>query len=213
MGWSLLGNIKGATGPPGPAPSGTGLLSVSGGVLQTPALLVNTDVDPAAAIAESKLNLASDAAAGTASRRSLGTGATQACGGADSRLSNARTPTAHGSSHDLGGTDELPRLHAWTSISSFLNSWVNYGSPYANLRWMLDHDGFMHWMGCIKNGSVGSACVTMAAAYRPSSSCYLTCISTGAWARIYFGSNGDVIPSSPGTNASFFFDGICYPTD
>lgn len=41
----------------------------------------NADVDAAASIAESKLNLASDAAAGTASRRTLGTGSTQAAAG------------------------------------------------------------------------------------------------------------------------------------
>lgn len=53
-----------------------------------------TDVKVAAgaAIAESKLALASDAAAGTASRRTLGTGALQACAGNDARLSDARTP-------------------------------------------------------------------------------------------------------------------------
>lgn len=43
--------------------------------------IVNADVDAAAAIAESKLALASDAAAGTASRRTLGAGATQAAAG------------------------------------------------------------------------------------------------------------------------------------
>lgn len=43
--------------------------------------IVDADVDAAAAIAESKLALASDAAAGTASRRTLGTGATQAAVG------------------------------------------------------------------------------------------------------------------------------------
>lgn len=56
--------------------------------------IVNGDISASAAIAESKLSLASDAAAGTASRRTLGTGATQACAGNDSRLSDARTPVA-----------------------------------------------------------------------------------------------------------------------
>lgn len=48
--------------------------------------LSNADIAAAAAIAESKLALASDAAAGTASRRSLGSGATQAAPGNDSRF-------------------------------------------------------------------------------------------------------------------------------
>lgn len=43
--------------------------------------IVDADVNAAAAIGESKLSLASDAAAGTASRRTLGTGSTQAAAG------------------------------------------------------------------------------------------------------------------------------------
>lgn len=58
-----------------------------------PLNLVNADVAAAAAIAESKLALASDAAAGTASRRSLGSGATQAAPGNDARFSDQRVPT------------------------------------------------------------------------------------------------------------------------
>ena len=44
-------------------------------------VIVDADINSAAAISESKLSLASDAAAGTASRRTLGTGATQAAAG------------------------------------------------------------------------------------------------------------------------------------
>jgi microcystin-dependent protein len=55
--------------------------------------IVDADIGAAAAIAESKLALASDAAAGTASRRTLGTGATQATAGNDARLSDQRVPT------------------------------------------------------------------------------------------------------------------------
>jgi hypothetical protein len=50
--------------------------------------------------------LAVDAAAGTGSFRTIGTGALQACAGNDARLSDARTPTAHKSTHE-GGTDAL----------------------------------------------------------------------------------------------------------
>lgn len=48
-----------------------------------------------------------DGAAGTASLRTLGTGAAQACAGNDARLSNARTPTAHASTHSRGGSDPI----------------------------------------------------------------------------------------------------------
>ena len=45
--------------------------------------------------------------ASTALHHTLGTGANQACAGNDSRLSNARTPTAHKASHATGGGDAL----------------------------------------------------------------------------------------------------------
>jgi hypothetical protein len=48
-----------------------------------------------------------DAVAGTGSLRTLGTGAQQACAGNDSRLSDARTPTSHASTHQNGGSDEV----------------------------------------------------------------------------------------------------------
>lgn len=50
-----------------------------------------------------------DPAAGTAGLRTLGTGAAQACSGADSRLSDARTPTGSASG-DLGGTYPSPTV-------------------------------------------------------------------------------------------------------
>lgn len=46
-----------------------------------------------------------DPSAGTAGLRTLGTGAAQAAAGNDSRLSDARTPTAHAASHRAGGAD------------------------------------------------------------------------------------------------------------
>lgn len=69
--------------------------------------VVNADVNAAAAIAESKLNLATDAAAGTGSRRTIGTGALQAAAGNDARFTDARTPTAHQSTHQTGNSDAL----------------------------------------------------------------------------------------------------------
>ena len=58
-----------------------------------PVTVTDASVSATAAIAESKLALASDAAAGVGSKRTLGAGATQAAAGNDSRLSDARTPT------------------------------------------------------------------------------------------------------------------------
>lgn len=51
--------------------------------------------------------LAIDAAAATGSLRTLGTGATQATAGNDARLTNARTPTAHATTHSSAGADPV----------------------------------------------------------------------------------------------------------
>jgi microcystin-dependent protein len=48
-----------------------------------------------------------DQAAATGSLRTLGTGATQAAAGNDARLTNSRTPTAHATTHQPGGTDAM----------------------------------------------------------------------------------------------------------
>lgn len=64
--------------------------------------IVNLDVSSAAGIEESKLNLASDAAAETASRRTLGTGSNQAAAGNDGRFPTSTEKAA------LAGTSGTP---------------------------------------------------------------------------------------------------------
>jgi hypothetical protein len=102
-GWSAVDastSVKGIStlsvapvSPTSPIAVGDNDTRMSNQRVPTDSSVTNAKVDAAAAIAESKLNLASDAAAGTASRRTLGTGATQAAAGNDSRLSDARAPT------------------------------------------------------------------------------------------------------------------------
>lgn len=61
-----------------------------------------------------------DAAAATTSTRKLGTGATDACAGNDARLSDARTPTSHASTHVGGGSDAI--ASATTSIAGLMSA-------------------------------------------------------------------------------------------
>ena len=78
----------------GTTPTGTGIPHIVAGVQNGAAsLIVDADVAAAAAIAESKLVLATDAIAATGSRRTLGTGAQQAAAGNHSHA-NATTSVA-----------------------------------------------------------------------------------------------------------------------
>lgn len=59
-------------------------------------------------VTDANVNAANkDGVAGMPSLRTLGTGAFQAVSGTDSRLSDARPPTLHASSHKDGGSDEV----------------------------------------------------------------------------------------------------------
>ncbi len=66
-----------------------------------------TDASVTAAKVADALKPSVSAAAGTEALRALGTTATTAAAGNDSRLSDARTPTAHKSTHATGGSDAL----------------------------------------------------------------------------------------------------------
>jgi len=58
-------------------------------------------------------NWLEDADASVASLRTIGTTATSACAGNDSRMSDSRNPTAHATSHAIGGSDEPSGLWSY----------------------------------------------------------------------------------------------------
>lgn len=93
-------DLAAGTVPAARMPAHTGdVTSIAGAVALTIAPLAVDDTKVAAAN--------KDGAAATPSMRTLGTAATQACAGNDSRLTNARTPTSHASTHQHGGADEV----------------------------------------------------------------------------------------------------------
>ena len=90
----------GATGPQGPAGAG-GVTSVTG----TAPILSSGGTTPAISV-------------------TVGTGANTVAAGNDSRLSDARTPLAHASTHHTGGTDAIAPNNisaAWQQTISSLS--------------------------------------------------------------------------------------------
>ena len=100
------------------AASGLASLNGSSKVVQDPANATATPTLGKIPIADGSAKLdgwiSADAAAGTASLRTLSNTGTSACAGNDSRLSDNRTPTAHASSHATGG-DVIPTAVAGVS--------------------------------------------------------------------------------------------------
>lgn len=89
--------------------------------------IMDLDVDANAAIAESKLALAADAAPGTPSRRTLGSGAQQACAGNDPRL-GAGVPVGTIASYS-GNGDPIPG--AWIVADGRLIDRTQYPAFFA----------------------------------------------------------------------------------
>lgn len=101
--------------------------------------ITDAKVSASAAIAESKLSLASDAAAGTASRRTIGTGALQAAAGNDSRLSDTRTPTA-GSVVDASVSASAAIAKSKLAALDIVNADVNAAAAIAETKLSLASD-------------------------------------------------------------------------
>jgi len=82
-------------------------------------VIVNADVNGSAAIAESKLALASDAAANVASRRTLGSGALQAAAGNDPRFAPTTSQLYNGTGAPAAGTGVDGAMYLDTASGRF----------------------------------------------------------------------------------------------
>lgn len=97
----------------------------------------------------------------------------------------------------------------WTTVSSFSNSWVNYGSPAGAAKYRKIGDT-VYLTGMIKNGTVGLYAFQLPSGYRPSSNKYFSTVSNSAFGRISVDTNGYVW-MDVGNNAWFSLDGIYFP--
>ena len=68
----------------------------------------------------------------------------------------------------------------WVAVTSFSNSWVNYGNGYNPAAYCKDGMGFVHIKGLIKDGTLTETAFTLPIGYRPSDSCLFASMSFGS---------------------------------
>ena len=113
--------------------------------------------------------------------------------------------------------NDLSRLltaPTWYEVTSFSNSWVNYGT-WAGAAYCKDVFGFVHLRGLIKSGTVGtpgseSEAFTLPFGYRPATMLLFGTISNGAIGRVDILTDGKVAPLTPSNNTYVALDGITF---
>ena len=105
-------------------------------------------------------------------------------------------------------------LGAWSTISSFSNSWDDCTGKAP--RYRKDADGKVHLSGCIYNGTVASSATTLPTGYQPAAArgfAVATGVGTPATCYLLVGSDGTITPRDGCSNAAVYLDGVSFFTD
>jgi hypothetical protein len=95
---------------------------------------------------------------------------------------------------------------------AFANSWVNFGSNWADAAYWKDPFGVVHLRGLIKSGTVGNTAFTLPPGYRPGVNETFSTISNAAVGRVDCLTSGAVQPVSPSNNTYVSLSGITFRT-
>jgi hypothetical protein len=109
----------------------------------------------------------------------------------------------------LGNDNELRSSgEAWTN-ATLAGTWVNVGSPWANVSYRKDAQGYVHLRGVASSGTIGTTLFTLPAGFRPAAQMRWPVNSNSAFGTVTINTSG-VVTASTGSNASFFVDGITF---
>ena len=107
----------------------------------------------------------------------------------------------------------LPLTVSWTLVSSFLNSWVNFGLTTLEAAYCKDALGFVHLRGSIKSGTMDLAAFTLPSGFRASADSLFPSVQhdgvTPVFGYVTIEPDGDVIPKFGG-NSIVTLDGITF---
>lgn len=109
--------------------------------------------------------------------------------------------------------DDLAFLYgdtAWTAVTAFANSWVNYGAPYYSAAYRKVGTR-VYVRGMIKSGTINTAAFTLPTGYRPASTAVFAVDSGGAFGVVGVDSSGNVTVST-GVNTFTSLDNVSFDT-
>lgn len=98
----------------------------------------------------------------------------------------------------------------FTEVTSFQNSWVNFGSGYATAAYAKDANGFVYLRGLIKSGTNAYTCFNLPVGYRPSATIFCVGNSNASFGNVNITSAGEVQPSGTGSATWFSLTGIVF---
>lgn len=95
---------------------------------------------------------------------------------------------------------------------AYANSWVTFGSSYADPAFRMDSDGWVHLRGLAKSGTLDQTIFTLPSGYRPKRNLYVTGLANDAIAYVQILSTGEVSVASPsGSNAYVTLSNVKFP--
>lgn len=97
----------------------------------------------------------------------------------------------------------------WTPVTTFTNSWVNYGGTYPPAAYRKIND-LVYLRGLIKSGTISTSAFTLPVGYRPLWDHHFTALSNSLLAGVRVYQNGNVSPGDPGSNLWVALDGIVF---
>lgn len=100
---------------------------------------------------------------------------------------------------------------SWTAVSAFLNSWVNFGSPFAPAGYYKDPTGRVYLRGLVKSGTVGQAIFQLPAGYRPPYQTSFPVVSNDLFGEVYVDTSGNVVLFA-GSNSSVYLESVSFAT-
>lgn len=104
----------------------------------------------------------------------------------------------------------LNGIDAWSDLT-LLNSWVNFGSGYANAGYTKDNGGFVHLRGAIKDGTFADNTVlfNLPAGYQPAASLLFIVTNTlGDNCKLLVGADVRIFDASSNTQVTL--DGVVF---